>query len=161
MKDCDHCFHYRNQSCSGITCIGYKPVGSIDVDILKSASERLDQGRHARSKYSSRLFAESEERVKAAERKRAVLSRQTQEPNRDAVDQAAKRASVEAALRAWRLEQARIEKLPAYCIFPDSTLYALISADIKTKGNLLSVRGIGTKLYAKYADALFEILRNK
>ena len=157
MRDCDHCFHDRNGDCSRLSCIGYKPVGSVDVEVLKNASERLDKDRHPRSKHSSRLFAESEERVKAAEQKRAVTSRQ--EP--PAARTVASRASVEAALRAWRKEQADKENLPAYCIFPDSTLKALLSADIQTKVDLMLVRGIGPKTYTKYADAIFKILCNQ
>lgn len=157
MRDCDHCFHDRNRNCSRLTCIGFKPVGSIDVEVLKSAAEGIDKGRHPRSKQSSRLFAESEERVKAAERERAGTSRQ--EP--PAARTVASRASVEAALRAWRREQSLKEHIPAYCIFPNSTLQALLSADIQTKVDLMLVRGIGPKTYTKYADAIFKILRNQ
>lgn len=155
MRDCDHCFHGRNEDCSRLTCIGFKSVGSIDVEVLKSAAEGIDKGRHPRNKQSSRLFAESEERVKAAEQKRAVMSRQ--EP--PAARQVANRASVEAALRAWRREQSLKEHIPAYCIFPDSTLQALLSADIQTKADLITVKGIGPKIYEKYADDLYQILR--
>ena len=156
MRDCDHCFHDRNGDCSRLSCIGFKPVGSIDAEVLKNAADSIDKGRHPRSKHSSRLFAESEERVKAAEQERAGTSRQ--EPL--AARMVASRASVEAALRAWRREQSLKEHIPAYRIFPDTTLKALSSASIQTKLDLMFVPGIGPKTYEKYADAIFQILHN-
>lgn len=154
MRDCDHCFHDRNGDCARLSCIGYKPVGFVDTEVLKNAAEKLDKDRHPRNKHSSRLFAESEERVKAAEQERAGTSRQ--EPL--AARTVASRASVEAALRAWRREQSLKEHIPAYRIFPDTTLKALSSASIQTKLDLMFVSGIGPKTYEKYADAIFQIL---
>ena len=66
MRDCDHCQLMRNETCSGFTCLGFKPVGYIDVEALKNAAERLDNSRRSRSKHSSRRVQEAAERVKHA-----------------------------------------------------------------------------------------------
>lgn len=66
MRDCDHCQLMRNETCSGFTCLGFKPVGYIDVEVLKNAADRLDNSRRSRSKHSSRRVQEAAERVKHA-----------------------------------------------------------------------------------------------
>lgn len=164
MYDCDNCKLLRNGDCAGLTrsCQGFIPLQRVDSDILKSAQEAHDNRMHKENKYGSRNV---EKRAYAVEQARAVLSqherRDEHEPSRvldEPSSLGAKRASLVTALRAWRKQQAQSEGIPAYCVFPDSTLNSIVSANITTKASLLGVRGIGTKLYAKYADALFEIL---
>ena len=66
MRDCDHCQLMRNNTCGGLECHGFKPVGSIDPEILKNAADRVDADRHNRSKHSSRRVQDAEERIRKA-----------------------------------------------------------------------------------------------
>lgn len=89
---------------------------------------------------------------------RTERSRHAKQVERAPVSLGPKGEEVAAALRAWRKAQAQAENLPAYCVFPDTTLNALASAKIKNKADLHNVRGIGSKIYGKYGDDLFKIL---
>ncbi len=63
------------------------------------------------------------------------------------------------ALRAWRTEQAAAQKVPAYHLFSQKTLYALAAAAPKTPAQLADIHGIGPKKLAQYGDALLDLVR--
>jgi DNA topoisomerase-3 len=63
-----------------------------------------------------------------------------------------------ARLRAWRLEEARRRRLPAFRIFGDRTLFALAAARPAREGELLEVPGLGPKLVERYGRALLALL---
>jgi DNA topoisomerase-3 len=63
-----------------------------------------------------------------------------------------------ARLRAWRLEEARRRRVPAFRIFGDRTLLALAEARPDGEGALLAVRGLGPKLVQRYGEALLKLL---
>ncbi len=63
-----------------------------------------------------------------------------------------------ARLRAWRLEEARRRRVPAFRIFGDRTLFALAEARPADEGGLLAVPGLGPKLVQRYAEALLKVL---
>lgn len=77
MRDCDHCQLMRNNTCGGLECHGFKPVGSIDPEILKNAADHVDADRHNRSKHSSRRVQDAEERIRNARN----LNSQTSKPS--------------------------------------------------------------------------------
>jgi DNA helicase-2/ATP-dependent DNA helicase PcrA len=54
-------------------------------------------------------------------------------------------------LRGWRLEQARQQSLPAYCIFTDATLVAIAESAPATEGELAAIPGVGRTKLARYA----------
>ena len=121
----------------------------------KAAQEAHDNRAHKENYYGSRnAYMSAEDVEKARSERNHHKQRAKQEPVRPVIVQ----EDAAAALRAWRRAQAQTENIPAYCVFPDTTLNALAAAEIRTKANLLTVRGIGTKLYEKYGDALFKIL---
>jgi DNA topoisomerase-3 len=62
-------------------------------------------------------------------------------------------------LRAWRLEEARRRRVPAFRIFGDRTLFALAQARPASEGGLLEVPGLGPKLVERYGRVLLGILR--
>ncbi len=63
-------------------------------------------------------------------------------------------------LRKWRKDKYLSEGYyNAYIVFNDRELINIITADIKSKEDLINVRGIGNKKYGKYSDELFEILK--
>jgi DNA topoisomerase-3 len=64
-----------------------------------------------------------------------------------------------AALKAWRLEEARKRRVPAFHILTDRTLLALAGAQPSNEADLLNVRGIGPTLVRKYGEALLQIVR--
>ena len=107
---------------------------------------------------TTREKAAATQRARRKEQTQTARSRNTQPVVHEPVRPETVQGDAAAALRVWRRAQAQAENLPSYCVFPDTTLNALASARIKTKADLLTVRGIGARLYEKYGDALFEIL---
>jgi superfamily II DNA helicase RecQ len=67
-------------------------------------------------------------------------------------------AAVEQALRAWRLEEARRRRVPAFRILSDRALAALAALQPKSTGELLEVPGIGLKIVERYGGALLELI---
>jgi DNA helicase-2/ATP-dependent DNA helicase PcrA len=63
-----------------------------------------------------------------------------------------------AALRAWRAERARNDGVPAYVVFDDKTLDAIVSAMPSTEQQLLGVSGIGPKRVERYGDEVLALL---
>jgi DNA topoisomerase-3 len=61
-------------------------------------------------------------------------------------------------IRAWRLEEARRRRVPAFRIFGDRTLFALAEARPRDEGALLAVPGLGPKLVQKYGEALLRLV---
>ncbi len=65
-----------------------------------------------------------------------------------------------AALRAWRLSEARKSGVPAFRIFPDRTLLALAERQPGNEAELLAAPGIGPALARKYGEKILAIVRN-
>jgi DNA topoisomerase-3 len=65
-----------------------------------------------------------------------------------------------AALRAWRLSEARKFGMPAFRVFPDRTLRALAEQQPRSESELLAVNGVGPALAKKYGDKILSIVRN-
>ena len=61
-------------------------------------------------------------------------------------------------LKAWRLEQARTQGVPAYVVFNDKTLEALAALRPTTGESLLEVPGIGPAKLDAYGDELLDLL---
>jgi DNA helicase-2/ATP-dependent DNA helicase PcrA len=61
-------------------------------------------------------------------------------------------------LKAWRLEQARADKVPAYVIFTDRTLEELSSVRPSTVVELLAISGIGPAKVDRYGDQILAII---
>ena len=66
---------------------------------------------------------------------------------------------LDAALRAWRLAEARRLGLPAFRILNDRTLKALASRRPTTTQKLLNIPGIGISTLEKYGKDIFRVLR--
>ena len=65
---------------------------------------------------------------------------------------------VVARLRAWRLEESRRRRVPAFRIFGDRTLLALAEERPANEASLLDVPGLGPKLVERYGQALVKLL---
>jgi DNA topoisomerase III len=66
---------------------------------------------------------------------------------------------LEAALRVWRLVEARRRGVPAFRIFSDHTLRALAASRPVTTQELLAVPGIGISTVEKYGTEIYRVLR--
>jgi DNA helicase-2/ATP-dependent DNA helicase PcrA len=62
-------------------------------------------------------------------------------------------------LKEWRRKRAKEDEVPAYIIFNDKTLHALVDAAPTTEDELLEVSGIGPAKVERYSDELLELLR--
>jgi len=62
-------------------------------------------------------------------------------------------------LRAWRLEESRGRKVPAYVVFDDRTLRSIARSRPTTAPELAAVPGVGPKKMADYAEAVLNIVR--
>ena len=62
-------------------------------------------------------------------------------------------------LRAWRLEESRSRKVPAYVVFDDRTLRSIARRKPTTDFDLAAVSGVGPKKMADYAEAVLKIVR--
>jgi superfamily II DNA helicase RecQ len=63
-----------------------------------------------------------------------------------------------AQLKAWRLERARSQGVPAFVVFNDRTLEAIVSARPTSPEALLDVPGIGPAKLEAYGDDLLDLL---
>ena len=63
-----------------------------------------------------------------------------------------------AALKAWRLERARAEEVPAYVVFNDRTLAELVARTPRTLTELAAVPGIGPAKLQRYGEELLREL---
>jgi DNA helicase-2/ATP-dependent DNA helicase PcrA len=61
-------------------------------------------------------------------------------------------------LKAWRLDQARSQGVPAYVVFNDRTLEAIASLRPSTEAALLDIPGIGPAKLDAYGDELLGLL---
>lgn len=63
------------------------------------------------------------------------------------------------ALRSLRMEIAREEKVPPYIVFSDKTLVHMSITRPETKGEMLSVSGVGEFKFEKYGERFLEEVR--
>jgi DNA topoisomerase III len=63
-----------------------------------------------------------------------------------------------AALKQWRLSEAKLRKAPAFTILSDRTLLAIATAKPANLGQLEAVHGMGPKLVEKHGQKILEVL---
>ena len=111
-------------------------------------------------------------RARGAKREAVGASRRTGARRRGAAETGAGRAGAAegaadgaladpglvAALKAWRLGEARRSRVPAFRILTDRTLLALAAERPAGEAELLAVSGIGPTLARKYGTELLEIV---
>jgi RecQ family ATP-dependent DNA helicase len=66
-------------------------------------------------------------------------------------------AELEKALKAWRLDEAKRNNFPAFRIFGDKTLRAIVLDRPKTMEDLLRVSGIGPEKAARFGESICAI----
>ena len=67
-------------------------------------------------------------------------------------------SAVGTALRAWRLERARADGVPAYVVFHDRTLAEIELAAPTSIGELASISGVGPVKIERYGSDLLAVL---
>jgi superfamily II DNA helicase RecQ len=94
-------------------------------------------------------------------RKRATGAETPAQPKR-APDarrpEAAPNSQLEDVLRAWRLAEAKRRGVPAFRIFSDQVLRAMVSRRPATARELLAIPGIGISTIEKYGAQIYRIL---
>jgi len=79
-------------------------------------------------------------------------------PGAPAVTAAPGDAGLFESLRAWRLGEARAQKVPPYVIFHDSTLRDIAAAAPRTREALGQVRGVGASKLERYGAAILAVV---
>ena len=64
------------------------------------------------------------------------------------------------ALKKWRLAEAKQQGVPAFRVFSDKVLVAIVDAEPSDQDELLSVPGIGPRMAARYGPAILKLLRS-
>ncbi len=67
---------------------------------------------------------------------------------------------LEAALRAWRLAEAKTKRVPAFRVLTDRVLAAIAEKRPRSETELLAVAGVGKRFVALYGRALLAVLRS-
>lgn len=89
----------------------------------------------------------------------AKSAKKTSKPKREAGESALEAsAELVAALKAWRLAEARAKRVPAFRILSDRVLFAIAAARPQAEDDLLAVHGIGPKMAEKYGPEIFKIV---
>ena len=65
---------------------------------------------------------------------------------------------LEEALRSWRLAEAKRRGIPAFRIFTDAALKAMVERRPSTAAELLAVPGIGLKAVENYGAAIYRLV---
>ena len=126
----------------------------IKVACLQACAARFDVQSFLAARSAAILKKEPSARKSKSRRK-------TKSPSAAPIDTTGEPANPELfeALREWRTRQATEQKVPAYCIFSQKSLYALAAAAPKTLASLSDVHGIGPKKMLRYGEAILEIIR--
>ncbi|MFC1611105.1 RecQ family ATP-dependent DNA helicase [Myxococcota bacterium] len=90
---------------------------------------------------------------------RGARSSTKRKPLVNAVARGALNPELVAAFKAWRLAEARRRNIPAFRIFSNRMLEALVAAQPRSKDELLGVYGVGPKLVDAYGEELLRLLR--
>jgi superfamily II DNA helicase RecQ len=67
---------------------------------------------------------------------------------------------IEAALREWRMAEARRRSVPAFRIFSDRALKAMVSRRPGTARDLLGISGIGMTTVERYGQQIYRIVKD-
>jgi DNA helicase-2/ATP-dependent DNA helicase PcrA len=66
-----------------------------------------------------------------------------------------------AALKAWRLDRARADGVPAYVVATDATLEAIAARRPTSDAELLAIPGIGPAKLGRYGDDILDVLTSQ
>jgi superfamily II DNA helicase RecQ len=135
----------------GLTRAGYSVNGTTPVDFIMKDTPPTSTKRQRKKKP-----------IGSARRKQAPEPETAAQPSpvaRAKGSGAGLPSSIEEALRAWRLAEARRRGVPAFRIFSDRALRAIASTRPETARELLAVPGIGSSTVEKYGAQIHRILQ--
>jgi superfamily II DNA helicase RecQ len=92
--------------------------------------------------------------------RRSAERRQPERRQPDPVNFSPEEAALEDGLRTWRLAEARKRGLPAFCVFSDRTLRAIVQARPTTPDDLLAIDGIGPAKAEMFGKSVLQICRS-
>jgi RecQ family ATP-dependent DNA helicase len=102
--------------------------------------------------------------IKAAEQhasgKHRVKAKKKVQPKEPAPPPADINPALEQALRAWRLAEAKKLAVPAFAIFSDNTLRAIVVHRPLLSEELLAIHGMGLSKVDKYGPDIYRIVRS-
>jgi superfamily II DNA helicase RecQ len=68
-------------------------------------------------------------------------------------------AGLHRALKEWRLQQSRVDQVPAYVIFANKTLDELCRVRPRTNPQLLAIAGIGRAKVDRYGRSILAVIK--
>jgi len=69
-------------------------------------------------------------------------------------------SAVDAALRAWRLAEAKRSSVPAFRVLTDRVIEAIVEREPRSLHDLLQIPGLGPKMVEKYGSQIFRVLES-
>ncbi len=110
-------------------------------------------GREPGAAAAARIPEELESEPRPRQRKKKARAAAVTEPRASTSD-----PGVEAALKAWRLNEARKKGIPAFRVLTDKTLQTIVAKQPRTNAELLGISGVGLGTVDKYGPQIFRIL---
>ena len=95
-----------------------------------------------------------EQRTKKSRSKKSGYAKKTATRKRTAAEN-----PHEQTLKKWRLAEAKRQGVPAFRIFSDKVLAAILDAEPFDTDDLLAVPGIGPRMAERYGVAILQALR--
>jgi DNA topoisomerase-3 len=99
-------------------------------------------------------------KLKAREKKRRSRGKPKKRAKKYAAPVAPRSSKLDAALRAWRTEEATRKRVPAFRIMTNKVLAAVAAARPDDEAALLAVHGVGPSLVAKHGVKLLKLVRD-
>jgi superfamily II DNA helicase RecQ len=100
-------------------------------------------------------------RIASAKRKREKkMERGSRQKPAGAALQSGSDSRVERALREWRMSEARRRRVPAFRIFSDKALAAIVRQRPRTAHELLAISGIGIATVEKYGQQIYRLVND-
>ena len=121
------------------------PIGFIIKDLAPASAGSKNKKRAATPEKRRRS-----ERPEKLVRQKPLSSAQHARPD----------SGIEAALREWRLTEARRRRVPAFRIFTDRVLKAMASRRPGTARELLGISGIGMTTVERYGQQIYRIVKD-
>jgi len=108
-----------------------------------------------------RLIVEPVARKRTTRGSRRGAARAVTRDQADGLEQREADPRIVEALRAWRLEQARREQVPAFCVMSNRTLEGIARLRPRTEDDLFQVRGVGARVVERWGRAILSIVRDE
>jgi superfamily II DNA helicase RecQ len=145
--------HFGDQEDSGQPC-GLCDVCAPALSIQSQLPPLHDAPLSARLEPSAKPARTSSKGRRAKPARRGRRSRRTSATPAVALPSTGPSASLVAALRAWRLQQAKQKRVPAFRVLTNRALVAIAEARPRTAASLGAVTGVGPTLLQKYGSQI-------